>query len=125
MCAAVFVCAFVFLVAGSGPDVNALSIAAIQKHALGLIPHPPLPTSLHIPSYHHHHNKYPPPPNPPPRSTHPGCRHTSVEGHVQAEVSEMRNELAEALLRVEQLSAQESVLKATIRALETDLKTER
>eukprot|EP00903_Cladosiphon_okamuranus_P018928 g17409.t1 len=52
-------------------------------------------------------------------------RHTSVEGHVQAEVSEMRNELAEALLRVEQLSAQESVLKATIRALETDLKTER
>jgi len=37
----------------------------------------------------------------------------------------MRNELAEALLRVEQLSAQESVLKATIRALETDLKTER
>lgn len=44
---------------------------------------------------------------------------------MQAEVTEMRNELAEALLRVEQLSAQESVLKATIRALETDLKTER
>ncbi|CAM9785661.1 unnamed protein product [Ectocarpus fasciculatus] len=52
-------------------------------------------------------------------------RHTSVEGHVQAEVSEMRNELAEALLRVEQLSAQESLLKSTIRALETDLVTER
>lgn len=52
-------------------------------------------------------------------------RHTSVEGHVQAEVSEMRNELAEALLRVEQLSAQESLLKSTIRVLETDLVTER
>ncbi|CAM9520565.1 unnamed protein product [Ectocarpus sp. 6 AP-2014] len=52
-------------------------------------------------------------------------RHTSVEGHVQAEVTEMRNELAEALLRVEQLSAQESLLKSTIRALETDLVTER
>ncbi|CAN0566857.1 unnamed protein product, partial [Ectocarpus sp. 12 AP-2014] len=37
----------------------------------------------------------------------------------------MRNELAEALLRVEQLSAQESLLKSTIRALETDLVTER
>eukprot|EP00903_Cladosiphon_okamuranus_P018925 g17407.t1 len=35
----------------------------------------------------------------------------------------MRNELAEAVLKVEQLSAQESVLQATIRALETDLKT--
>lgn len=58
-----------------------------------------------------------------------GCvlctRHTSVESHVQAEVFEMRNELAEALLRVEQLSDQEAVLKATIRALETELKTER
>ncbi|CAM9707967.1 unnamed protein product [Ectocarpus sp. 8 AP-2014] len=52
-------------------------------------------------------------------------RHTSVEGHVQAEVTEMRNELAEALLRVEQLSAQDSLLKSTIRALETDLVTER
>lgn len=44
---------------------------------------------------------------------------------MQAEVTEMRNELAEALLRVEQLSAQESLLKSTIRALETDLATER
>ncbi|CAM9610525.1 unnamed protein product, partial [Laminaria digitata] len=52
-------------------------------------------------------------------------RHTNVESHVQAEVFEMRNELAEALLRVEQLSDQEAVLKATIRALETELKTER
>lgn len=52
-------------------------------------------------------------------------RHTKVESHVQAEVFEMRNELAEALLRVEQLSDQEAVLKATIRALETELKTER
>lgn len=37
----------------------------------------------------------------------------------------MRTELAEALLRVEQLSAQEAVLKDTVRTLETELKTER
>ena len=49
----------------------------------------------------------------------------SVESKKQAEVSEMRTELAEALLRVEQLSEQEAVLKATVRALEVELKTER
>lgn len=48
-----------------------------------------------------------------------------MESKKQAEVSEMRTELAEALLRVEQLSEQEKVLKATVRALEADLKTER
>lgn len=37
----------------------------------------------------------------------------------------MRTELAEALLRVEQLSEQEAVLKAAVRSLETELKTER
>lgn len=52
-------------------------------------------------------------------------RHSSAEARVQAEVSELRTELAEALLRVEQLSEQEAVLKATVRSLETDLKTER
>lgn len=53
------------------------------------------------------------------------CRHTSVETHVQAELYEIRTELAEALTRVEQLSEQEAVLKAAIRTLETELKTER
>lgn len=48
-----------------------------------------------------------------------------MESKKQAEVSEMRTELAEALLRVEQLSEQEKVLKATVRALEADLKAER
>lgn len=48
-----------------------------------------------------------------------------MESKKQAEVSEMRTELAEALLRVEQLSEQEKVLKATVRALEAELKTER
>ncbi|CAM9224838.1 unnamed protein product [Ascophyllum nodosum] len=52
-------------------------------------------------------------------------RNMSVESKKQAEVSEMRTELAEALLRVEQLSEQEAVLKATVRALEVELKTER
>lgn len=52
-------------------------------------------------------------------------RHSTAEAMVQAEVTELRNELAEARLRVEQLTEQEAVLKATIRTLETELKTER
>lgn len=52
-------------------------------------------------------------------------RQSTVDARVHAEVSEMRAELAEALLRVEQLCEQEAVLKATVRCLETELKTER
>lgn len=70
------------------------------------------------------------PPPPPPGSPISDCgsplfRCSTAEARVNAEVSEMRTELAEALVRVQQLTEQEAVLKATIRTLEAELKTER